>query len=132
VGTPSDLKEHIMNTSATTLSAELERAIVHTLSLLELVSDALRRPRRTCVDEYTRLRFEGLVLLAWHRGRHLVDADDDPQAVPDRSGDLEHLLRAAHSLLIGELTGLEDLEVLEFVAEVGAISKEVTTHVHAH
>jgi hypothetical protein len=132
VGTPSDLKEHIMNTSATALSTELERAVVDTLGLLERVSDALRRPRPAGVDEYTHLRFEGLVLLASHRGRHLVDVDDQSAAGTDRSGDLEHLLRAAHSQLADELIGLEDFEVLEFVAEVGAICREVTTHVHAH
>jgi len=120
-----------MNTSAPAPSAELARAVVHALGLLELVSDALRRPRRADVDEYAHLRFEGLVLLASHRGRHLVDIADRPAANPDRSGDLDHLLRAAHSQLVDELTGLEDFEVLEFVAEVGAICGEVTTHVHA-
>jgi hypothetical protein len=126
------VKEHIMNTSAIALSAELERRVVRALGLLERVSDALRRPRRAGVDEYAHLRFEGLVLLAWHRGRHLLDADDDLKADSDRSGDLKHLLRAAHSQLVDELTGLEEFEVLEFVAEVGAICREVTTHVHAH
>jgi hypothetical protein len=121
-----------MNTSATALSPELKRAVVHTLGLLELVSDALRRPGRADVDEYAHLRFQGLVLLASHRGRHLVDVDEHPASNPDRSGDLEHLLRAAHSQMIDELIGLEDFEVLEFVAEVGAICTEVTTHVYAH
>ncbi len=121
-----------MNTSATALSSELERAVVHALGLLELVSDELRRPRPANVDEYAHLRFEGLVLLASHRGRHLVDVDNHPAADPDRSGDLEHMLRASHSQLVDELTGLEDFEVLEFVAEVGAICGEVPTHAHAH
>jgi len=121
-----------VNTSATALSAELERAVVHTLGLLELVSHALRRLRRTDIDEYAHLRFEGLVLLTTHRGRHLVDVDDEPATNSDRSGDLEHLLRATHSQLVDELIGLEDLEVLKFVAEVGAICRTVTTHVHAH
>jgi hypothetical protein len=119
----------MMTTSTPALSAEHERAIVHALDLLELMSDALRRPRRADVDEYTHLRFEGLVLLASHRGRHLVDVDDQPATNPDRSGDLEHLLRAAHSQLVDELIGLEDFEVLKFIAEVGAICKEVTAHV---
>jgi hypothetical protein len=123
-----------MNTTATTLSAELDRAIVHALGLLELVSDALRLPHPTGVDEYAQLRFEGLVLLASHRGHHLVDLDDQGATGPgpDRSGDLEHLLRAAHTQLVDELTGLEDFGVLEFVAEIGAICQEVSTHVHTH
>lgn len=78
-----------MNTSATALSAELEPAVVHTLGLLELVSDAFRQPRPTDVDEYLHLRFEGLVLLASHRGRHPVDIDHHLAADPDRPGDLD-------------------------------------------
>jgi len=121
-----------MNISAPALSAELKRAVAHTLGLLDLVSDALRRPGRANVDAYAHFRFEGLVLLASHRGRHLVDVDDQPVADPDSSADLEHLLRTSHSQLVDELTGPEDFEVLEFVAEVGAICKEVTTYVHSH
>lgn len=121
-----------MNTTTSAHSPDFEGAVVRTLSLLELLINESRQLDPVTVDEYDRLRFEGLILLTSHRGLHLIDIDAPVAPILDRSADLEALLRAAHAQLIDQLTGREDFGALEFVAEVGAICQEVTDHAHSH
>lgn len=125
-----------MSPTTFTTSPQFDQAAVNAIGSLWAARTQLTRMRTDAhevEDEHELMHLCSLALLADQRGRHFVDdCPEEAGGEHTHCQDLVGLLNSSHDQLIAQTSGLEPLNVLEFVNEVGALCRGVRRYVHRH
>lgn len=123
-----------MTSTTSAVSQGFGAATARTLGLLESMLTGLQgTPYDTdLLDQTDRLHLSSTAQLAACRGWHVISDHPPVEAVSASFDTLSSDLADAHQQLVEHVTGLDTVEVLQFVDAVGTLCREMRRCVERH